>query len=544
MPKIAQVENTVGGLQPSDRGVDALQQSARRIGAFASQMAGAVSSVGDQIAGEVSSTVKAVGNVVLDYEQHKEIADGGASYAQLNDRMTQAWNDRVQTADPRDTSVVEDFRQNTLEPALQDFTKQFGTKGGQEWGERRVEALRNHMFEKTTADMSSRAADALTVNVRQTSNELTNTAVNDPSSVPHSLATVDDWVGSLVDSSPYLKGAAGSKAKAEMTQQMKEKIVQGGAMSAIQKSSNPEATAAEWSAKYPDYINGAETLTLAKAARTQLKLTEATAKAERVAQKQLETQDADHAGAQLIGSVIKPDGTVDDSKKPELLKNLHDMIMPGNKDADGKSTYKPGMTTGKALELFKFASGEDIVKSSTPDVKLDLQNKLYANELDPMDIIKAVNNKQLSHTDAGIMEAQRKLIEEHPIQDKGFATAMKGAEASLVLPTAHSDFMQDFLPQYLNAKAKGELKPGDLNFSDPNSMISKALATHQPTQAEKVQYQTLKNVGMGLSGDLNKNMEIINAPKVPATMSKADAIKQYGGKLVNMDGVLIRLPKE
>jgi hypothetical protein len=271
MANITQYENPITGLQPDERGIDANLQSARRAGAFFNQAAQATETVGNQVARNIGSTIRDAGNAAVDYAQHQEISHGAAAYAGLNDQLTQAWNQTAKTADPNDPTVAQKFREETLEPALEKFGQGFLTEGGQKWAETRVDSLRNHMFEKTAADMGTLAGDAVSVNVKTMANSMSNTAMSDPSSVPHLLDSIDSSVGAMVDSSPNIKGVVAQGAKIKLTETMREAIVKAGAIGAIQKSADPEAEAEKWGARYPEYINGAELKQLGSAARQQMR---------------------------------------------------------------------------------------------------------------------------------------------------------------------------------------------------------------------------------------------------------------------------------
>lgn len=271
MPQIKQVENQVDGLRPDDRGIDATLQVARRAGAFYNQQADAVKTVGDQLGRNANSAINAAGDKAVDYMEHREISHGAAAYANLNDQLTQAWNETAKSADPNDPTVAANFRENVLEPQLQKYKEGFLTEGGQKFAEARIDSLRNHMFEKTAADMGTLAADAVSVNVKQMANGMTNTAARDPTSVPHLLDGIDASVGALVDSSPNLKGAAAAKARMQLTEQMREKIVEAGAIGAIAKAPDPEAEAQKWGDKYPEYISGDKLKALSANARQQIR---------------------------------------------------------------------------------------------------------------------------------------------------------------------------------------------------------------------------------------------------------------------------------
>lgn len=271
MPQIRQFDAPPLSLQPSETGVEATAQAGNRIGRFFNQVAAATTEVGNQIKRTISGSIEAASNVAYQYVEHREISQGAAAFAQLNDNLTQQWNDTAKNADPNDPATAAKFREQVLEPALDKYRQSFLTEGGQKFAEGRIDSLRNHMFEKTSADMSSLAKDAVAVNVRQTANSLSNTAMTDPSSVPHLLENADSLVGGMVGSAPNLKGADAARARMELTQKMKEGVVKSGAIGAIMQAANPEAEAAKWGAKYPEYISGDELKMLAANARQQIR---------------------------------------------------------------------------------------------------------------------------------------------------------------------------------------------------------------------------------------------------------------------------------
>lgn len=272
MPNIRSYDAPQGlSLQPDERGVDATLQVARRAGAFFNEAADATRTVGDMEGRMANSSIRDAGAVAVDYAQHQEISHGAAAYASLNDKLTQAWNDTAKSADPNDPTVAQKFREGVLEPALQKYQEGFLTEGGQKFAEGRIDSLRNHMFEKTAADMGTLAKDAVAVNVRTTANSLSNTAMSDPSAVPHLLDSADALVGGMVDSSPNLKGVDAAGARMQLTEKMKENIVKAGAIGAIAKAGDPEGEAKKWGEKYPQYINGDELKALSGNARQQIR---------------------------------------------------------------------------------------------------------------------------------------------------------------------------------------------------------------------------------------------------------------------------------
>ncbi len=321
MPNIRTYESPVTAFRPSETGVEATAQAGRLAGRFFNQAAASEDQVASstrslgaatqrlgsetgQLGSETAaagafegrmygSAIQAAGDQAVAYVTHREISQGAAAFATLNDNLTQSWNDTAKSADPNDPTVAQKFREQTLEPALEKYRESFLTDGGQKFAESHIDALRNHMFEKTASDMSSLASDAVAVNVRTTANRLSNTAMSDPSSVPHLLDSSDSLVGGMVDSSPNLKGTTAAKARTALTEKMKENVVKSGAVGAIMKAADPEAEAQKWGEQYPQYINGADLKALSANARSQIHARHADATYQRVLQNQEQQQRSD-----------------------------------------------------------------------------------------------------------------------------------------------------------------------------------------------------------------------------------------------------------
>jgi len=274
---IRQFETPALDIRPTESGVQATAAAARRGGAFFNQAAEDMSGLGNRIAG----AVRDVGQQVVDYAQHREISTGAAEFAKMHARLTDEWNNTVKNADPNDTSVASKFNDKVLQPTLDKFSGAFLTEGGQRWAEQHVDSLRNHMFERATADMSTMAGDAAAANVRKASNAWSNTARNDPSSVPFLLKNAESSVNAIVSSSPGLTPAAASKVRNEVLQRAQEEIVKAGALGAIEKSGDPEKAAASFAARWPQYVNAQEIDQFAKAAKSFKRMNDAEGRAAR-----------------------------------------------------------------------------------------------------------------------------------------------------------------------------------------------------------------------------------------------------------------------
>src|SRR6185312_19826 len=218
MPRIETFDAGNVALQPTETGVEATAGAARRIGAFYNQQAGAeemlareterlggmTQQVGretEQLGAEkgqaeteagrrIGSSIAAAGDVAVKYLDSQQISQGSKAYADLLQTTTQQWNDTVKNADPNNPHVATDFMAK-LDDQLEYFNNDgFYTENGQKWAEAHVEALRQHMAEKTTGDMATLAGQAAMVNQQQTVNSLSATVHGDPSSIDFALASL------------------------------------------------------------------------------------------------------------------------------------------------------------------------------------------------------------------------------------------------------------------------------------------------------------------------------------------------------------------
>ena len=306
-------------INPTEIGVDATAAAARRIGGFYNQKADALNQEGQQ----AKSAITDAGDVAVKYMDHREISQGAADFAKLQDNLTQQWNETAKNSDPNDPAVAAKFREQTLEPALEEFqSKGFNTENSQKFAEQKAEQLRSHMFEKTAADMSTLAGIAVRKNISDTATSMSNTAILDPSSVPNLLQQVDHSIAGVVGSSPTLSPADAARASSELSDATKKAIIHSGAIGAIQKSGNPEATADEWIRKYPDQISGADAKTLGSNARQQIRSSNYDFELNRRRQKEVAQDTSNQATAQYLIDVRSQDPKL--ANDPTAKKILND----------------------------------------------------------------------------------------------------------------------------------------------------------------------------------------------------------------------------
>jgi len=264
MPNIREiVAPSETGIRPDDRALESTANSGRRIAALYGTAAEAINDTGRRF----NSAIQDVGNVVVKYAEHREISQTAAEAATTLSNLDAKWNDLVKKSDPNDPTVAAKFREEVLEPTLQKLGEAPMTEGGQKFALARVEQFRNHFNTKTSADMATLAGVAARQNVSTLTNQLSNAALSDPTSLKTSLDLVDQSIHSMVESSPNLKGVEGAKLKMELAEAAKASIVKSAAIGAI--SANPEAGLKKFSGtEYSQYISGTELKQLEQQAKT------------------------------------------------------------------------------------------------------------------------------------------------------------------------------------------------------------------------------------------------------------------------------------
>jgi hypothetical protein len=251
------------GLRPDDRAAESTANAGRRVSSFYGQIAEATNATGRR----ANSAIQDVGNVAVKYMEHQEISKGAAEAAKTLYGLDTKWNETVKKSDPNDPTVAAKFREEVIEPALEKMKDGYFTEGGQKFGETQVQSFRNHFFTKTTSDMARLAGVAAKANVETLTNQLTNAAISDPTSLRTSLDLAESSIGAMVDSSPNLKGADGSALKIALVQNAQKEIVKAAAIGAINE--NPEAGLKKFSGpEYSKFISGSELKQLEAQART------------------------------------------------------------------------------------------------------------------------------------------------------------------------------------------------------------------------------------------------------------------------------------
>lgn len=259
MPRIPEYEAPNLALPTADRAVEARSQAGRRVSAMYEDAGGSIRESGrmiTQTGARAADVMKDLGRIAENQIAHREVSQGAADFAKLQDGIQREWDATVKNADPNDPTVAQQFLEERVRPQIEQFTnKGFLSERGRAWAESHGISLQQHMWQKTAADMSTMAGLAVKLNAEQTVNRLSSTVRQDPSSLDFALRTAESSIGGVVETSPTLTPAAAAQARGALTLHAKEKIVLSYLQGVAEKNPD-EAVKIVESGKYADFIDG------------------------------------------------------------------------------------------------------------------------------------------------------------------------------------------------------------------------------------------------------------------------------------------------
>lgn len=435
MPNIRQLNAGAGGLQTETGAQNAFSDLARTQAITMSQAGAAID--------RGISSVGVEGQKLVDkYAIQSEISKGSAALAVLNQNLNTQWNGLAKDNDPNDNTIAEKFQNGVLEKSLDDYVNSFETEKGQLWAQTQADNLRQHWYEKTTADTTTRAGIALKQNIDTTIDSLAATA-GDPHSLDLALGLASDSIDALVQSSPGLSGVDAASATKTLLQDAREKITVAGLTAMAQ--ANPVAFKADLEAgkfnRYTGAMPPGFDKTLSDYVETQIK-TQAADDRAAVALKKKENEDnADAAATGLITSAFADDGSLRLPK--DYFKTVTNKIAP-----------MPGMISRpdsvRSLIAFGKTVQDDIAKGidakDVPEVYQDFRQRAFLPATDPRHL-----------TLQEVMQARA----DHQLSDKSFTLYKEAVAPASQDPGKAAD------AKYFEAFLRG-YKPAITNTTDLN----------------------------------------------------------------------------
>jgi hypothetical protein len=541
------------GFQPTETGIESTAQGARRVGAFYSQTAEDFTNTGSRIAG----AVREAGDVYVKHLDHEQISEGAKDFAQRQLDLTQKWTDIAKDpAAANDPAVAQKFRDEVLEPSLDAFKGKFTTQRAQQWAEEHADALRNHMFQKTAADQSTLAGEAVKTNIAKVANSSAATARLDPSSLDFQLQTVESALKGVVESSPTLNAEQVARVSGEVLQKAKEGVVKSAVIGMIEK--NPNVDLSKIEKKYSDFISGPEMQMFQKAAQVQARKDALLERqTQLIAKQQAELKAHADANRNFSDNVTIDPQTHRPIIKPEFFNGALD-IAKNNPDApNAQTTARTQLDWGEHQQNLK-----DESPRTDPAVKQDFVDRMFSTDhpTTEIELMRANVNGQLNHNDFNAMHQMVKTLEQEPLKGPIWHDTMEAVKADLMvsginLPGKdvagiknYASFAQTFVQQYLAAaRQPGGVPPNALDLKDPQSMISKAMAPFKRTVAQKMQdYMAGIGGAPGAPGNLTAPGTTITGVKVenqPAVRTKAEYDKlPSGSSFIDQNGKTWRKP--
>lgn len=523
MPNIT--EFTAGNLaiRPSETGVEAAAQAGRRIGAFYDQEAQGIQTAGARI----GQSIREAGQTAVEYADHQQIEAGAKHGADLTANLIQSWNQTAANADPHDPTTAQKWRTDVLEKSLDEFVNGSGDSGffdtekSKQWASEYADRLRQHFYETTEGDMGRLAKIAASDTVHSIGNQFSNTALSDPTAVPMMLSQVDHSIESIMSANPNIKGQDVAEFKLGVTEKLKEQIVKAGAQGAIMKAPDPEAAAAVWAKRYPQYIDGAEEQQLARAAKTQARSNTLLAKQTEIADRQLATQNVDAKRNQIWADNVTmgPDGRP--QIKPDFFKAAVALPAQYPNAPNAIETARTLLDWGESQQKPEKIESDPATVQSLTDRLFDADHPTTT-----IDLMKAQIDHKLSHQDFQNIDALVKELQQAPLRDRVWKDTTDAVKATLGTDATgrqnYAAFMQSFLPDYLRQKRAGTLPPSALDLKDQNSLISKAMAPYRRTQAQMLADKIAGNGGIQTNA-------MPQAPSAPAVGAVRSGYRFKGG---------------
>lgn len=236
-------------------------------------------------------------------------------------------------------------------------------------------------------------------------------------------------------------------------------------------------------------------------------------------------------------------------------------------DANGKATIGPhfydaiteanrqfgGVASNEARVMVDWAQHQQLPRKQPVATDPAVQQHLYDGMFDPqkpttrIDILRESALNHLDDHATKTLLALNNELEKEPLKGQIWTNTMNVVKGQLIYSdplqigkdlvgmSNYSNFLQTFIPEYINERRTGKLKPNALDANDPKSLISEAMAPfNKRSYSDKIRdYRAAGVLGSSPSDKPNTDGKIIDIPK---DMTPEEVMKQY------KSGTPIRLP--
>jgi len=258
------------GLAASQLGISATEAAAsaqERTAGVAVSTGSRIRESLDETGRQVDSGITAVGNaagaVYKSMIEQPDINSIALNQAKTQAQIHDAWDDALKNSNLNDPTTGTKFLNGQLEDTLDDFVDGAKTKAGRQYAYDEAVRMRAHMFEKTTADMATRAGQAVMVDMDETKNVLSNVVRKDPSSFNTSLQSWKNSISARIASTPGISADTASKLQTTLEEHGAQELAHAAILGTA--AQNPAAAQKMLdSGKYDKYIDGTATAAMIK----------------------------------------------------------------------------------------------------------------------------------------------------------------------------------------------------------------------------------------------------------------------------------------
>lgn len=462
---IKQFESPIDKLAPSETGAETLA----RMGRVEKENY-------DEAGRSYGNVAKEAGSQIGDWEYMHEVSQGSAALAVMHNNMATAWNGKLQSTDANDMSIQQKFMDDSTEQ-LNSWKEGFQTKRGQEWATSQADSMSNHLWDKTSADMGSRAGNAIVNNMKTTVNNLSEAARKDPTTIDQALSHIDAAV------SAQKEGANGYLNEAELNRindvsaDMKNEVVKSGLQGLADV--NPEAAMkAIDSPAFTDHLKPGEAEQLKKYSEGVVRMKQEDVTRAYENQRRAQTERDEQASTKIINGMYDPE-----SGKLNVPDDISQQIwqMPG---VSGKTKLQ---LLGAAQHISKEDNKEDdsdLIRENASRLRSD-----SANPLTKDDLLGQLAAGKMKTSTYNFFNGQLKDTQDTKDSNDIMNQALAEGRNSILGPStgiafdpateqSYSRFQADFLSKYRAAMSDPKILPGAsltqkaAALTDPKSSIS------------------------------------------------------------------------
>lgn len=297
MPNIRTYDNPVNGLQPNDRGPQSAFFAARA-------QEDATRDVGRAVGGGI----KDLGEGLAQEQNRREVSASLKEAATINNYAVIGWNETASQPGAADDPELAAKWLQDKEPEWQAWIDAAGTEGGKKFREQQVAGLRQHMFEKTAADMSRLGGISAVKNITDGMTIASNTVAADPSSLNSQIGLQKAAIDAYLEAHPGMDADDQAKVRTELGTKAEHDLTVS-AFIGMANANPAEAVKAIDSGFGGTYLDASDRDTLRRKAEEIGRTKAADQRVGMAAQRQQAKDEADAFQTKLYLTGLRPDGS-------------------------------------------------------------------------------------------------------------------------------------------------------------------------------------------------------------------------------------------